>query len=192
MITQSQISTQIRNIERLGLMSVFQSAARKHGISPSLLLAISSRETGMGTDTYVLANNWTGRDGHGKGIMQVDDRYHVIAGIIPGDDHKRNIDYAAGFYADLKRQLSNEKEAIAAYNAGAGGVRRVLSKGLDPDAATTGGNYAADVLARKKRIEKEIGWNFNIASFGEVLPAFLILSGGTGLLLQEIKKHKRK
>lgn len=173
-------------------MPVFQSAARKHGISPSLLLAISSRETGMGTDTYVLVNNWTGRDGHGKGIMQVDDRYHVIAGIIPGDDHRRNIEYAAQFLAGLMKELPTKRQAVAAYNAGAGGVRSVVRQGLDPDAATTGGNFSRDVLEREKMIRKEIGWSFNMASFGDVLPAVLLLSGGTGLLLQELKNQKRK
>lgn len=199
MITQPQISSQLRNIERLNLMPVFKAAANKHGLSLSLLLALASRETGMGTDTYVLANNWTGRDGHGKGIMQIDDRYHVIAKLIAPDDHEKNINYGAGFFADLKKQLPVKKQAIAAYNAGVNGVRKALSKGLDPDAATTGGDYAADVLRRQKMIQKETGFEFNLSKAGMAtsIQAILLLSGGAGFLIQQIKtnrniKKKRK
>lgn len=193
MITQANISAQLRNVQRLGLMPVFKQAANKYGLSLSLLLALASRETGMGTDTYVLANNWTGRDGHGKGIMQVDDRYHVIARMLPANDHPAFIDYAARFFSDLKKRLPNQKAAVAAYNAGVNGVKNVLAQGLDPDAATTGKDYAADVLRRQKMIQKETGFEFPItkAGFMQSIPALLLLSAGGGLLVEQLKTRKK-
>ncbi|WP_211207831.1 transglycosylase SLT domain-containing protein [Gracilimonas tropica] len=175
-------------------MPVFKGVANKYGLSLSLLLAIASRETGMGTDTYVLANNWTGRDGHGKGIMQIDDRYHAIAQMIPADDHPANIEYAARFLSDLRKALPSKKAAIAAYNAGINGVKNVLAQGLDPDVATTGNNYAADVLRRQKMIQKETGFEFPItkAGFMQSIPALLLLSGGGGLLVEQLKTRKKQ
>lgn len=194
MITQAQISNQIRNVQQLGIMPVFKQVANRYGLSLSLLLALASRETGMGTDSYVIANNWTGRDGHGKGIMQVDDRYHIIARIKPANDHAAFIDYAARFFSDLKKQLPNQKAAVAAYNAGVNGVKNAMAKGLDPDAATTGGDYAADVLRRQQMIRKETGFEFNLSKAGLAtsIQALLLLSGGAGLLIQQLKTNKKR
>jgi len=46
------------------------------------------------------------------------------------------------------------KATIAAYNAGAGNVAKQLKKGTDVDLATTGRNYAADVLDRARVWDK--------------------------------------
>ncbi len=190
MISKSHIKAQLKNVEQLGIMKVFREAAKKHSIPVTLLLAISSRETGMGTDPFLLANNWTGRDGHGKGIMQVDDRYHSIMTIVPADDHERNIDFAAQFLSGLLDELPTKRQAVAAYNAGAGAVRSAVRQGLNPDAITTGGDFSQDVLNREKMIAREMGvWGFR-AGFIEAIPALLLLSGGTGFLIQQLKQQK--
>jgi hypothetical protein len=41
----------------------------------------------------------------------------------------------------------NVLDGVAAYNAGVGGVQHALANGWSADAATTGGNYASNVLA---------------------------------------------
>lgn len=189
MITPLHIANQLENVERMDLMPVFRSAASKYSVPVTLLLAIASKETGMGTDPYLLSSNWTGRDGHGKGIMQVDDRYHSIMHVVPADDHITNIDYAAEFLAGLLRDLPNQHQAVAAYNAGAGGVRRVVNQGLSPDAATTGGNYGKDVLQRERIISNKMRLGLFRAGITEIIPALLLLSGGLGLLIQELN-HK--
>jgi soluble lytic murein transglycosylase-like protein len=133
MISQNHISNQLGNVERLGLLPVFRLAAIRHRVPVTLLLAIASRESGMGTDPFLHANDWTGRDGHGKGIMQVDDRYHSIMQQTPGDDHITNIEFATQFLAELMNRFDKKAHAVAAYNAGASGVQKAIGQGINPD-----------------------------------------------------------
>lgn len=189
MITPSYISNQLGNVERLGLLPVFRQAAIRHRVPVTLLLAIASRESGMGTDPFLLANDWTGRDGHGKGIMQVDDRYHSIMKQTPGDDHITNIEFAAEFLADLMNRFNKKQHAVSAYNAGAYGVQRALQQGINPDSVTTGGNYAQDVFNRERMIAKELGINIQTVGIVQYIPALLLLSGGLGLLIQQLKSN---
>lgn len=192
MITPDQIESQLENVRRLGLMSTFQRAARSRRLSPELLLAIASRETGMGTDAFVLANGWTGRDGHGKGIMQLDARFQPVASVADPADHRTNIFEAARLLREWIDEFRDKKAGIAAYNAGSSGVRRALSRGLGPDAATTGGNYSSDVLRRESMIAWLQGsgiFGLSKATFTQSIPALLLLSGGTGFLFQQLKKR---
>jgi hypothetical protein len=64
----------------------------------------------------------------------------------------RYANVAASILRDLKDELGSWTKTVAAYNAGAGGVRRVLEQGLTPDAATTGGNYGRDLSRRAQWI----------------------------------------
>ncbi|PKD43750.1 transglycosylase SLT domain-containing protein [Rhodohalobacter barkolensis] len=189
MISPIHISNQLSNVERLGLLPTFRQAAIRHRVPVTLLLAIASRESGMGTDPFLLANNWTGRDGHGKGIMQVDDRYHSIMQHTPGDDHITNIEFAAKFLAELMNRFDKKVHSVAAFNAGASGVQRAIQQGINPDSVTTGGNYAQDVFNRERMIAKELGINIQSAGFVQFIPALLLLSGGLGLLIQQLKSN---
>ena len=150
------ISSQLTYVRIRGLIGYFHEAAVKHNVPIALLLAIASRESNMGLN---LDANWTGDNGNGIGIMQIDRRYHPeFTGRFANNDHWANINYGAEFLSQLIRQFHGElKPAVAAYNAGASRVRSAVSSGLSPDMVTTGKDYASDVLRRKQIIESMLG-----------------------------------
>lgn len=124
-----------------------------------LLMAIASRESRFG---LLLDSDGTGDGGHGRGIMQIDDRSH--AEWIENHDWQdpaENIEYAADVWLDnynyfcdhfdlIEDNLALVWAATAAYNCGAGNVKKALTNGDDVDSRTTGRDYSADVRARMK------------------------------------------
>ncbi len=93
------------------------SAAVKHGLDPKLLAAVAAQETGgPGANG---GRNEVGDGGHGRGVFQIDDRWHDFAKTAAAMDPAQNADYAAGMLSGLlKRYNGNVKEALSAYNAG--------------------------------------------------------------------------
>lgn len=135
-------------------------------IGTGLILAIGVRESDL--------RNIVGDGGHGRGFLQIDDRYHdewlaSVQGCRDGE-WKRSYESAApagrvpplvpmaryavhllhGNLAYAKRNgVPKRKQvpfAVAAYNCGAGGALAGWREDDNPDKYTTGGNYAADVL----------------------------------------------
>jgi Transglycosylase SLT domain len=92
-------------------------AARRHGLDPKLLAAVAAQETGgPGSNA---GRNVIGDGGHGRGLFQIDDRWHAFAQSPDAMNPGRNADYAAGMLAGLlKRYGGNVSEALSAYNAG--------------------------------------------------------------------------
>ena len=93
-----------------GIAGVLERSARAHGVPPSLLKAVAWKES-----------CWNSRalsfDGHhGKGLMQIDDRYHAFARTKAAFNPAASADYGASFLAKLKRQLGSWNAALAAYN----------------------------------------------------------------------------
>jgi hypothetical protein len=109
------------------------SAARRHGLDPELLAAVAAQETGgPGANA---GHNIVGDGGHGRGLFQIDDRWHAFASTPAAMDPARNADYAAGMLSGLlKRYDGNVHEALSAYNAGsptATGTKTRWSDGSD-------------------------------------------------------------
>ncbi len=99
-------------------------AARRHGLDADLLAAVAAQETG-GPDTNS-GRNVVGDGGHGRGLFQIDDRWHSFAKTPAAMDPAENADYAAGMISGLlARYKGNVHRALSAYNAG------------DPDATGT-------------------------------------------------------
>ena len=94
-----------------------EAAARRHGVDPRLLEAVAAQETGgPGASS---GRNIVGDGGHGRGVFQIDDRYHAFANTPAAMDPAANADYAAGMIADnLKRYGGDVHKALSAYNAG--------------------------------------------------------------------------
>lgn len=94
-----------------------ESAARAHGLEPKLLAAVAAQETGgPGASSGA---NVVGDHGHGRGLFQIDDRWHAFAGTPAAMDPAKNADYAAGMLSGLLSEYhGNVKEALSAYNAG--------------------------------------------------------------------------
>lgn len=92
-------------------------AARAHHLDPVLLAALAAQETGgPGSDS---GRNINGDGGHGRGLFQIDDRYHAFARSPAAADPARNAEYAAGLLQGLlERYGGDTRLALSAYNAG--------------------------------------------------------------------------
>jgi soluble lytic murein transglycosylase-like protein len=137
-------------------------------LDPALLLAVMDRESRCGEALKPPGPTGTGDGGHGRGLMQIDDRSHgpFIAsadwrGVALWKLPEFNLLYAAKLLrANLDALSGDVAGALCAYNAGIGTARRV-STSLAPDAPlaervkaynafTANGDYVSDVLARRE------------------------------------------
>lgn len=121
------------------------------GMPATLILAIMWRESAFGLALTPKGPTGTGDHGHGRGLMQIDDRAHgVWVASNNWQDPETNIRYGTkvlkeahdilarkGFHGDLLWTC-----ALAAYNAGVGAVIRAVQAGKEPDSVTTGRNYS--------------------------------------------------
>ena len=108
-------------------------AARRYGIDPKLLAAVAAQETGgPGSNA---GRNIVGDGGHGRGVFQIDDRWHAFASTPGAMDPARNADYAARMISGLlKRYGGNVRDALSAYNSGsptASGTKTRWADGSD-------------------------------------------------------------
>ncbi len=121
--------------------SQIAAAADRHGVDPVLLAAVAAQETGgPGSNA---GRNIVGDGGHGRGVFQIDDRYHAFARSGAAMDPQANADYAATMIAGLLRQYGGDvREALSAYNAGDPHARGTMTTWQD--GCTLG--YADSVL----------------------------------------------
>lgn len=92
-------------------------AAKRHNLDPTLLAAIAAQETGgPGSNA---GRNVVGDGGHGRGIFQIDDRWHDFARTGAAMDPQSNADYAAGMLSGLLSRYGGDVHAaLSAYNSG--------------------------------------------------------------------------
>lgn len=101
--------------------------------------------------------------GFGRGLMQIDYDAHEFARTGPWHDPAKNIQYGGQVLADNIRYFQKRGSrdlmrcAIAAYNCGAGNVRRAIDRGRDIDYYTAHRDYSANVLDRAAWFEM-VGW----------------------------------
>ena len=149
-VSSSAVSRELAHGSSMGWMPLFERFARKHGIPLELLLAVASQESRIGTARLLV--NWRGDYGHGRGLMQIDDRWHrAYVAAHRDDDHAANIDYGAALLASEYRRRGTWPDALTAYNSGTA----CWSK--DPrrkEACRRGRSYAAEVLERWAVIKK--------------------------------------
>ncbi|NJL23457.1 MAG: SH3 domain-containing protein [Leptolyngbyaceae cyanobacterium SM1_3_5] len=138
-------------------------------LKPSIVAGIGSRESAWGLALSPKGPGGTGDRGHGRGLMQIDDRYHkefINSGL--WRNPQENIRYAidqvlARNYDHLLRNSNLRgidllRGAIAAYNSGLTSVKNAIAQGLDVDHFTTGQDYSWDVLNRAGWFQLN-GWN---------------------------------
>jgi hypothetical protein len=152
--TPEELRVELTRAKASGLVTLCYLAEKRHGLPRALMLAVASRETGC--------RDIVGDFGHGRGVFQIDDRFHhdwldrhdaAAPGKVPPLKAAAELAatlLAGGLGAAHKQALTGEaavKFAAAAYNAGLGGALDGLRRG-NPDLATTGRNYGADVVRR--------------------------------------------
>lgn len=140
--------------------------ATYYKVDPALLLAVVDRETN--------GKNVIGDHGFGVGLGQVDKRSHPFAsceddtGKLVALDPWMGLSYSARLLRRLLDTFTGEvAPALAAYNAGAGRVRKALNalpslctaadRLAACDSVTTGKNYASDTLRRRDSFTGERG-----------------------------------
>ncbi len=126
------------------------SAARRHGLDPELLAAVAAQETGgPGANA---GHNIVGDGGHGRGLFQIDDRWHPFAATPAAMDPGRNADYAAGMISGLLRRYGgNVHEALSAYNTGSPSARGTTTRWSDGESL----GYADSVLRHYRSLTGE-------------------------------------
>jgi hypothetical protein len=93
------------------------SAASRFKLDPRLLAAVAAQETGGPGSNG--GRNVLGDGGHGRGLFQIDDRYHAFARSSAAMNPAANADYAAGMLSNLLKQNGGDiRKALSAYNAG--------------------------------------------------------------------------
>src|ERR1044072_4207136 len=67
-ITADQLAQQVALARSRGWLPLIRRAEKRHKLPQGMLLAIASRETNM--------QDIVGDGGHGRGLFQIDDRFH--------------------------------------------------------------------------------------------------------------------
>lgn len=125
------------------------------GLPCALVAAIGSRESQWGLLLTPEGPAGKGDHGHGRGLLQIDDRFHEFAKSGNWQDPHENISYGINLlasYADRLRTYYENmgllKAAVAAYNCGTSNVKQATMNAHDVDFYTTGRDYSKDVLNR--------------------------------------------
>jgi len=136
----------------------FQEAARKFNLPPALLAAIASRESRGGN----ILKNGFGDNGHGFGLMQVDDGNPFAVAKEGGPTGQPHINQATGILREkltaVKAKFPDLSEseqlqtAVSRYNGGRG------KPAPDSDEGTTGADYMNDVWARARFYARVEDW----------------------------------
>lgn len=133
--------------------AIIQAAAEKYGHRPEVIAGLLMRESRGGE---ALDANGRGDEGHGCGLMQIDERWFpAFCESALWRDPGKNIDFGA-YVLHAKRGVliaksklhgqELERASIAAYNCGEGNVLKAIASGEDPDSRTTGRDFAKSVL----------------------------------------------
>jgi hypothetical protein len=177
----------VTHAEQEGIVSVAWDAALDGDVPLQLLLAVGSRESGLGRR---LASTCIHPGGE-HGLWGIHPRwYGPFTSRTDPCDHAAYARKAAEILGAGYRRFGNWKDALAAYNAGPDDVERARRQGVDPDRYTTGGNYGADVLWRARVIREalpmqlpEVVVEGRRPSRSVALPLALLGIGAVGLAL---------
>jgi soluble lytic murein transglycosylase-like protein len=138
-----------------------EAAAAQTGLAIELIAAIMDRESLGGAALTPQGPTGTGDFGHGRGLLQVDDRAFPDFAAEPSQwqNPRTNIAFGARILARNVQAFHGDIPCgIAAYNAGIRRVHRLILMVPDPsieqlDQLTTGRDYVSDVLSRLHRLQ---------------------------------------
>jgi soluble lytic murein transglycosylase-like protein len=123
-------------------------AGRRYGLDPQLLAAVAAQETGgPGSNA---GHNIVGDGGHGRGLFQIDDRWHAFASTPAAMEPTKNADYAARMISGLLKQYGgNVREALSAYNSGSPTATGTMTRWADGSELS----YADSVLRHYRKLD---------------------------------------
>lgn len=139
--------------------SVVKKVASKYGIPPSVIAGLGSRESHWGLALTPPGPGGTGDHGHGRGLLQIDDRWHVpfvqsgkwangSDNIIYGGAVLKNCMNYFVKKGNWKMSFQLIKAGVAGYNCGPRRAFDGYKIGYGVDYYTTGRDYSKDVLER--------------------------------------------
>lgn len=96
--------------EKAQIGQLIEAAARKYGVPVDIAKAVAWKESNWNSK----ASSFDG--GHGKGVMQIDDRFHPLARTEKVWDPATNIDYGVQLLAKNFKRYGNWHDAIKHYN----------------------------------------------------------------------------
>lgn len=96
-------------------------ASKKYGIPENILKAVAWQESGWNSKALSFDGH------HGKGVMQIDDRFHQFARTDEVFDPAKNIDYGAKYLAGLYKETGSWQGALKRYNGGSDYPPKVLA-----------------------------------------------------------------
>ncbi|MFC1708239.1 transglycosylase SLT domain-containing protein [Planctomycetota bacterium] len=125
---------------------VILDAAKKTGVPAALLAGFVAKESSGRADVVGITGD--------RGLMQINPRAHPdFFKTKDWKSPKDSVEYGAQFIRRNLRSFTGDVErAVAAYNAGAGGVRKGVRKGLTLDQITYKPHYVGDVLKYAKQM----------------------------------------
>jgi cell wall-associated NlpC family hydrolase len=133
--TTAVAATATSSLAGVPYAQLFTAAGAKYGVSPAVLAAMASQESGFNASAVSPAG--------AKGLMQFMPGTAAGLGVNPLDPAS-SVDGAARYLADLTGRFGSTELALAAYNAGPGTVSRY--GGVPPYAETQ--NYVRAVESR--------------------------------------------
>ena len=92
--------------------TMLDAASEKYGVPANLLKAVAWQESTWNSK----ALSFDGQ--HGKGVMQIDDRFHEFARTPDVFDPKKNIEYGTKYLRQLYDQTGSWQAALKRYNGG--------------------------------------------------------------------------
>lgn len=101
-----------KNPTKVQIKQLIEAAAVKYGIPPDILKAVAWQESAWNPK----ALSFDGQ--HGKGVMQIDDRFHKFASTPDVFDPVKNIEYGARYLSNLYKETGSWKMALKRYNGG--------------------------------------------------------------------------
>lgn len=110
-----------KNPSKAEINTMLEAASKKHGIPPNILKAVAWQESTWNPK----ALSFDGQ--HGKGVMQIDDRFHEFAKTPDVFDPKKNIEYGANYLSNLYKETGSWTAALKRYNGGSSYPPKILA-----------------------------------------------------------------
>jgi hypothetical protein len=159
-VSKDGLEAELRRARASGIERACLAAERARKLPRGVLLAIASRETAC--------RDVVGDGGHGRGVFQIDDRFHgewlarhgagargTIPSVAPAARYAASVLASNRTFARRHGIPARDrlKFVLSAYNAGSTGALRGYRRG-DSDLETTRGDYGADVMGRLRLVRR--------------------------------------